>query len=194
MTPSGIDPRTRPLRWLRAVSVTSLTVGLSVAGHVVGGGSVPHPLVVLILTGLASVPAYLLGGRRLTFGRLAGLLAAGQLLIHWVLSEPTVASDAVHHAHSEPMATSPNGLSMLCGHTVATLVAGVLLAYGETLLWMVWELLRPLLAVPRRVVIAAAGVRLPIVDAGPRPRRIGVRGAESPRGPPVAIGALPTAW
>ncbi|WP_433158024.1 hypothetical protein [Kribbella sp. CA-247076] len=190
MTVSGIDPRTRPLRWLRAVSVSSLTVGLSVAGHVVGGGSVPHPLAVLVIAGLASAPAYLLGRRRLTFVRLAGLLATGQLLIHWVLSEPT---DAAHHMHGAA-ATAPGGLPMLGGHALATLAAGVLLAYGETLLWLVWELLRPLLALPQRVVIATADVRLPIVDAGPRPRRIGVRGAESPRGPPAVIGVSPTAW
>ena len=178
------------------MSVASLTAGLSAAGHVVGGGQAPHPLAVLILAGLAAVPpAYLLGGRRLTFVRLLGLLAAGQLLIHWVLSTPAGGADHAH-AHAAPdVAMLPaGGSSMVCGHAVATLVLGLLLANGEALLWLLWELLRPLLALPGRVVLATVDVRLPAFEAGFPPVRSRVWAAVAPRGPPRLGEALPTFW
>lgn len=128
------------LRYARASIVASIAVTVSVAGHVLGGGHAPHPLAIAILVGLATVPAYALGSRRLTRVGLIGLLATAQVVIHLVLSGAT-SSTAHHHdavAGQTASITSSSPLLMVIGHAFATLAIGLILASSETLLWRLW--------------------------------------------------------
>jgi hypothetical protein len=168
--------------------VAVLTVALAAGGHVVGGGQRPHPLALVVLTVLATVPAYLLGRRRLGPVPLLVLLGGGQLAVHQVLSAMESMDPVAHehllagHAHGVAEPTAPGGLTMLAAHAVGTLVTGALLARGEAAVWSLWHLLAPLF---RLVPCAVPAYRPPHVTSyDVVPAGVLLVRPVGPRGPP----------
>jgi hypothetical protein len=166
-----------------------LTVGIAAGGHVLGGGEAPHPLTLAVLVLLASIPAYLLTGRRLACRQLVALLGGGQLAIHEVLMAMASMqpggylhgmAPTAHHA-AEPSAGPP----MLLAHAVATLVTSLLLARGESLVWVLWRLLLPLLAVPR--VLVPLPRQLLTASTSAAPVSVLLARSDRPRGPPRGV-------
>ena len=138
-----------------------LTVlSLAAGAHTLAGGQLPSPgilLALLALTGLASTTATRL---KLNLPALAGLLGAGQLVLHEAFTafsgpalSPALAGavsgpgDRAHHVGPVPLPAgigstlaapgldSGPALLMLAGHALATLLCAVLLARGEAALW-----------------------------------------------------------
>jgi hypothetical protein len=162
-----------PFHWLRSAMVATTIVTLAAAAHVVAGGELPAPailLALLALTGLGSTTATRL---KLNLPAMAGLLGAGQVVLHEAFSAFSVAGpSSVTRSGAVPGATAPahhTGLapipvpaehlrlheldsslaeSMFAGHALATLACALLLAKGEDALWQLAAWLRPLVQLP----------------------------------------------
>ncbi|MFI5611223.1 hypothetical protein [Amycolatopsis sp. NPDC051903] len=154
---------------------------LAVTAHAVADGGLPDPALTVLLTGLLGWTATALAGK--ARGRLAtvGVLGAGQLVMHLVLT-----TLATHDGH--PAAGWTSGWTMTAAHAVATLVTALLLARADALLLAVLHVLRAVLPrlIPTLPVPAAAGAVLP-----PRPAGavaildVELRRVRGRRGPPV---------
>jgi hypothetical protein len=197
-----------PLRLFRSVVFTSAIVGLAASGHLVGGGTLPAPMITLALAALLLVPVTWLSRRELSFPALLGLLGVGQGVLHEALSTLSVSAvchapapgRGSHHAgasslHCLPASpaeltahtgTGTNPLAMLAGHALAVLATAWLLRQGEAALWQLLAWLRPLAVLPRPAVVPVVGPRTfahdPILI--PAPWRNLRR--HSLRGPPAA--------
>ncbi|MFC0625676.1 hypothetical protein [Kribbella deserti] len=185
------SPGAGALRSVRAAAVAVVTVGIAAGSHVLGGGAPPHPLALLILSVLAAVPVHLLSGRRLGFGLLLVLLGGGQFVVHHLLMAMATMQPGGHPHEMPPMVhpaapVPTEGPTMLIAHVVATLLTGLLLAHGESLLWALWSLLRPLLVVPGGFVAVSRPKPLPIATIR-RPLRVtAFARPDRPRGPPLS--------
>ncbi|MFJ5698481.1 hypothetical protein [Arthrobacter sp. NPDC093139] len=205
-----------PLRLLRPLTVTGLTVGLAAGGHVAGGGTLPAPMIAFALAALVLVPVAWLTRRELSFTTLLGLLGAGQLVLHDAFSTLSVSavcqspvSGGSHHQHGgmpslECLPAAAAGMdahtaagvdpvAMLIGHALAVLATAWFLRRGEASLWQLLAWMRPLVHVLRPAVIPVAGPRTfarnPVFIPAPwRNLRL-----HSLRGPPAAdlLRALP---
>jgi hypothetical protein len=205
-----------PLRLLRALTVTSLTVGLAAGGHVAGGGNLPAPMITLALAALVLVPVTWLTRRELSFTTLLGLLGAGQLVLHEAFTTLSVSAvcqspmsgGSHHHAGTSSLQCLPTAaaagmdthtaaavdpVAMLIGHALAVLATAWFLRRGEASLWQLLAWMRPLVRVLRPAVIPVAGPRTfarnPVFIPAPwRNLRL-----HSLRGPPAAalLRALP---
>ncbi|HEX9088111.1 MAG TPA: hypothetical protein VF867_11345, partial [Arthrobacter sp.] len=164
-------------------------------------------LALMALTGLASTAAT---GLKLNLPAMAGLLGAGQLVLHEAFtafsgpapggSAPGPAGAPGHHLAAVPLPASVDShltapgldpqlsLLMLAGHTLATLLCALLLARGEEALWSLAAWLRPLLRLP--VPVTPDAVVAPSATSGrtgsaPLPWRNLRRDCR--RGPPAAV-------
>ncbi len=199
---------------LRAGSLATAGVSLSLAAHTAAGGHVPGPLALAVPTVLAGCAAVLVTGRRV--GRLTatgGLVLAQAGLHAWfsMTSGHGCALTSAFHGHlhgaapdcgavtgsssaaAASGASSPGpGLTMLLAHLVAVLLTGLLLAHGEALLWRLVALaptsLRRVLDLNVRPVHLALR-RSPPVAAVSRPVAAVLGGAWSLRGPPAVPAA-----
>jgi hypothetical protein len=195
-----------PFHALRSALIALTVVSLAAAAHVFAGGQLPAPgilLAFLALTGLATTAATRL---KLNTPAMAGLLGAGQLLLHeaFTVFSGTVAGSggaAGHHAYAAfpaqpPIAAhsklheldSALSLLMLAAHALATLACAVLLARGEDALWALAAWLRPLTRLPAAATAQAVTERAPALwpaDSAPLPRRNLRRDCR--RGPPAAV-------
>ena len=203
-----------PFHALRSAMVALTVLSLAAGAHTLAGGQLPSPgilLALLALTGLAATTATRL---KLNLPAVAGLLGAGQLVLHEAFSafsapalSPALsgaaagpAGDLGHHAGplsfpaglDGPLAASglDSGLSvmMLAGHALATLVCAFLLARGESALWALAAWLRPLLRLPAAVTPGAVAVPAATgwpAESVPLPRRNLRRDCR--RGPPAAV-------
>lgn len=203
-----------PFHALRSAMVALTALSLAAGAHTLAGGQLPPPgilLALLALTGLAATTAARL---KLNLPALAGILGAGQLVLHeafTAFSGPalgssasgTAADAAPHHvasvhltagADSTLAAAGPDlqfsllSLLMLAGHALATLLCAVLLARGEDALWSLAAWLRPLLRLP--AAVAPDAVAVPAVtgwpaESAPLPWRNLRRDCR--RGPPAAV-------
>ena len=115
-----------PAGRLRGTAAGLLTAALAVAAHSVGSGAPPTGAVVAQLAVLAAT----VGALAATIARAAdarvllGLLAAGQLCGHVILS-------AVGHTHAA--ATAPPAAAMLVAHVVAVGAGALLIATSDRL-------------------------------------------------------------
>lgn len=133
--------------WLLATAATSLG---SVA-HVLGGGNLPHPLLLALATSLAALLTLGLSIFKLRATSLAASVATGQGLLHLLYTHQdlTLALHPAHHhlggAHSQPVlllaAPQHHSPLMLAGHTLAALATYGLLRRGENLLYFLLDLL-----------------------------------------------------
>ncbi|MEJ5913255.1 hypothetical protein [Pseudokineococcus sp. 1T1Z-3] len=198
----------RALARVRAVLLAGLVLSLAAGAHVLGGGALPAPLVLLLLTSVTLAAASALGRRRLRLRTLVPALALGQVALHSafaVLAVPTatgqVPAGHVHGgvlvgtvstgaAHASTDLASP---LMLAAHAVATLVTALAAvhadrAWARAVAWLVR--LFPGLAVLLHLPVLG---RRPGVRATPR-RRLpaglaDVVATRPHRGPPVAAAA-----
>ncbi|WP_421084499.1 hypothetical protein [Rothia nasimurium] len=180
--------------WMIATSAT----GLGVASHLLGGGHLPHPLVLALATALAALIT--LGMTKLKLPRLslgAGVLT-GQGLLHILYSyghPVSLPSGHRGHLHGE-LATSLQavsldghsyGVGMWLAHGLASVITYALLAYGEELA----HALKALLSYARRLLEVPS---LPVLEPGRKVRGVGgvlriladtlTRGTRTSRGPP----------
>lgn len=168
-----------PAARLRGTAAGLLTGALAVAAHGVGSGAAPTGAATAQLAVLAATVGALAGTiRRATDARvLLGLLAAGQLLGHLMLS-------AVGHSHT-PTSTPP-AAAMLAAHLIAIAVGALLIAAGERLCRAVSRGVRaavrivspPVAAVP---VVARAAADQPLRSA------LQLAASVSHRGPPISL-------
>jgi hypothetical protein len=200
-----------PFHSLRAAMVAAMNITLGAAAHVVGGGELPVPgiiLAVLALSGMAATAATRL---RLNFPAMTAVLGTGQLILHEVFSAfsspagPVHADAPRHHpaaavlagvpvdpahgaAHLHQFDSSWAAALMLGGHALATLACALLLAKGEDALWSLAAWLRPLVQLPEAampdVVAVPAAASWPAGSA-PLPWR-NLR-PDCRRGPPAAV-------
>ncbi|HJV97873.1 MAG TPA: hypothetical protein VJ617_02065 [Arthrobacter sp.] len=200
-----------PFHLLRATAVSTGILTLAAGAHVLGGGDLPAPgilLAVLALTGLAATTATRF---KLNVAAMTALLGAGQLALHEIFtafSAPGLAAGAVAtgsapaDAHHLSFAAAPvieaaahlhgtdsaAGSLMLAGHIVATAACALLLAKGEDALWALAAWLRPLVRLPEAMApdaVAAPPVPGPPAVSPIRPWR-NLR-QDSRRGPPSAV-------
>lgn len=196
------------LRLFRAVLITGMATSLAAAGHILGGGALPHPGTIAVLAALLLAPVAWLARRQLSFLTLLGVLGSGQLMLHEAFTSlssralclPSLTGQMSHHGQATGMdcsAAAPapmplhlgNGADspvMLAGHVLALLATAWLLRRGEVALWQLLAWLRPLVQLPRPAGIVPARQR-PIATGRPyvpEPRRN--LWADSLRGPPAA--------
>lgn len=157
-----LDPISGRWRHLRGGIFALVAAQLAALGHLVGGGGLPHPSIVLVVSGLIALAAAGLARQRRRFGWIFGLLLVCQLLFHLLFSlsdpaghsmvghqlDPTTGTMATMAApmHLEPL--PPGWAQMIVFHLVAALLAALLLAQGDRALFRLAELYR-------RVIIAA---------------------------------------
>jgi hypothetical protein len=200
------QPARAPFHRLRSAMIATTMVTLAAFAHLVAGGHLPAPgilLAVVALTGLACTAATRL---KLSIPAMTGLLAAGQLVLHETFAAfggpPSGPADTVapHHQvpavlpvgpqhHFQPHELDPSFASlMFAGHLLATLACALLLAKGEDALWSLAAWLRPLIQLPAPVasdaVVAPAAAGWP-ADSAPLPWR-NLR-LDCRRGPPAAV-------
>lgn len=203
-----------PFHALRSAMVALTVLSLAAGAHTLAGGRLPSPgilLALLALTALASTTATRL---KLNFPAMAGLLGAGQLVLHKAFTAFSVpasgtSSEPAGHAaphHLGPVALSVGGdgqfaasvpdsqfallsLLMLAGHALATLLCAVLLARGEAALWSLAAWLRPLLGLPVPAAPAAVAAPPAVIGwpAGSAPLPWRNLRRDCRRGPPAAV-------
>jgi hypothetical protein len=198
-------PARAPFHRLRSAVIAATMVALAAFAHLVAGGQLPAPgilLAVVALTGLASTAATRL---KLSLPAMTGLLATGQLVLHEAFTAfggtlPGPAGTAPHHQVPVLLPVGPQGhfqpheldssfaVLMFAGHMLATLACALLLAKGEDALWSLAAWLRPLIQLPAPVasdVVAAPAASGWPADSAPLPWR-NLR-LDCRRGPPAAV-------
>ncbi len=144
-------------------------LGLAAGAHLLAGGSLPAPFIMVAILALHILCSTLATKFRLSLPTMVVLLATSQIVLHQgfdVLSHSAHAVSAgpamgAHHsmnaqahaalmlAQASPGAdlashTGAMSAAMWAGHIGATLAAAALLAYGENALWSLANWLRPL--------------------------------------------------
>lgn len=182
------------VRAARTALVSSLTLVLGVSAHATAGGHFPGVIPLVLLAVLVTPVTWYAARARLSAGTLIGLLGAGQLLVHALVSAmaPTAGGSAVRLAehHAAPVLgagalpeMSHSGASMWLAHAAATLVTAWLLARGEALLWRAVARLLPSLRSPARLDRPTSVVRVLVPSWSP----CVVLRAQAARGPPLAV-------
>jgi hypothetical protein len=203
-------PAQIPFHALRSAVVAATILTLAATAHVVAGGELPPPgilLAFLAFTGLVSTTATRL---RLRLPAMTALLGTGQVVLHEAFTAFSVtgapdgnggAAAQPHHAALLPPPASAHQLhlrlheldsglavGMLAGHTLATLACALLLAKGEDALWTLAAWLRPLAQPPAPAPPSPAArpaLSVPARPAAPLPWRNLRRDCR--RGPPAAV-------
>lgn len=185
------------LRASRASLQALLVLGLAASAHTLGGGTAPGPVSLGVLGLLLAPVAWWASGRQLRAGRLLALLGGAQALVHAALTamSPGVGDGLARHVHGglpTALGASPAvadhvhpalGPSMLLAHGAATVLAALLLAHAESVLWRALARLLP--RVPAAVRVRACAPVLP----EPAPLRLTGRSVRplGGRAPPLAV-------
>ncbi|WP_018772501.1 hypothetical protein [Arthrobacter sp. 131MFCol6.1] len=157
-----------PFRFPRAVAFTAAMFALAAGAHVLAGGSLPEPAIFAGLVALVLAPVMILAKIRITAPVMAGLLGAGQLVLHEAFNALSVSAGFIPVARGHVHGTGPVPLSamalmpehaaapgslMLILHVAATLATALVLARGEAAAWALAAWLRPLVRILAAVVI-----------------------------------------
>ncbi len=167
-----------PVDRIRGVMTGLLTAALAAAAHGAGGGVLPNGAATVSLAVLAAT----VGALATTKSRasspwyLMGLLAAGQMLGHVLLSV------AGHH-HSGSAA--PPAAAMLVAHLLAIVVGATLIGAGERL----WRALSRTVRAVVRVACSVGARPAAIRRRADQPLRSAllIAASMSHRGPPVSL-------
>lgn len=168
----------RQLRLLRGAAASVVATMIAALSHTFGGGSLPHPLLMLTVAVLLTPVAALLVGARVRLPGVAAAVTATQLVFHGAFElvggiTPTGLTPGAHHhgalilnieastAHSSLLTSSP---VMLAAHAAAAAVTVMLLWRGELLVQLVARWVRALLRTPQPTTPHLEDIRLP----GPR--------------------------
>ncbi|APX00446.1 hypothetical protein [Arthrobacter sp. QXT-31] len=198
------------LRLFRSLLVTGTVFALAAGAHVLGGGILPSPDISLALIAIVMAGVMSLAGRQLSLGKIAAVLAGGQILLHGALNAlsnragchaDSFSDSAAHHtvqtagllcqspASAVPIHESA-GYSMSLAHLCATAVTAVLLGRAEAALWQLAAWLRPLTRFLQPAPVP--GCRPVLSGPAPDPALLPWRNlrGDGIRGPPSPGGAL----
>jgi hypothetical protein len=157
-----------PFRFPRAVAFTAAVFALAAGAHVLAGGSMPEPAIVAGLVALVLAPVMILAKNRITAPVMAGLLGAGQLVLHEAFDALSTSTGFTPvpggHLHGTgqtphlagalmPEHAAAEGALMLILHAAATLATALILARGEAAVWALAAWLRPLVRILTAVVL-----------------------------------------
>ncbi|MGZ4661303.1 MAG: hypothetical protein ACXVYB_08495 [Arthrobacter sp.] len=156
---------------------------LAAGAHMLAGGALPYPGIVVGLVALTLAPVMILTRVKLTAPAMVALLGASQLALHEAFASLSVAGNfaPVSGQHLQnpalelpsaaammPGHAAEPGVPMLVLHAAATLVTALVLARGEAALWALAAWLRPLIRLlialvihPRPHLVAPAVVFIP---------------------------------
>jgi hypothetical protein len=154
----------------RGCALGVIAASLATVAHVLGGGELPPPSLLLLTGSLAVALGVALSGSRMGRARVVAIVVGGQLLLHELLMM-LVAVDAADPLRQQPMPGMPGmtvplaagsapssavwsmlahhaitsvttvpGATMLAAHTLAAVLVGLWLAAGERLIWSLLEL------------------------------------------------------
>lgn len=153
-------------RLLRALTVTTVVLGLSATAHTRAGAHLPGPVVMAALAAVVLLLVLPLTRRTLRPVPLLALLGAGQLALHHVLVLLTAtarcAPVAVHEHHTvlvcdgmveQAAAHGATTTSMVLAHVLATLASAAAISHGEAVLRALLAPVRSLLDLPQPVVL-----------------------------------------
>jgi hypothetical protein len=167
-----------PAARLRGTAAGLLTAALAVAAHSVGSGTPPTGAVVAQLAVLAATVGALAActARAADARVLLGLLAAGQLTGHVILS-------AVGHSHATT--TAPPAAVMLAAHVVAVGAGALLIAASDRLCRAMSRAVR---AAVRIIAAPVAVAPVVLVGGADQPLRSSLllAASVSHRGPPAS--------
>ncbi|GAC1458369.1 MAG: hypothetical protein PVSMB10_16050 [Pseudarthrobacter sp.] len=194
-----------PFHFLRAAALSTGALTLAAGAHVMGGGQLPAPEILLAVLAFSVLAATSATRLKLNFAAMIAVLGAGQLALHevfTVFSTPVVASHPPADAHHLSAAAIPaldtaahvhalagtTSIPMLAAHALATAACALLLAKGETALWALAAWLRPLVGLPEAVTPDAGTSRAAPRTPAVLPHRLwrNLR-QDSRRGPPSAV-------
>lgn len=181
----------RSARLLRGFVVAGVGLGLALAGHVVGGGTLPLEPWLLLPTALAAAACVLASSRNWSLSRLISALAGLQVFVHatvWLASGPQAAApggtlvEAHHHASASG---SPATVTALLGHSLAVIVTALVLRRGERVLVLLWRCARArvCLAQPRLLLPLGSGMAT-VADRTARLVSEALASADPSRAPP----------
>ncbi len=169
-------PTTTRWRWLRSAVLAVLAAQIAVVGHLLGGGMMPDPGVVLTVAAIQCAALTGLAGKPHGFLRILGVMVGAQLVFHLMFM--------LSAHHDMPL----NLRSMVLFHLLAALISAWLLADGDRLLFELFAGLCRIL--PRRWPPRPA-VDSPLcwtasIGAGDLGRRVAELSTPRPRrGPPL---------
>lgn len=189
----------RQLRLVRAAAVSSVATLIAAVSHTLGGGSAPHPLLILAVSTMFTPLCALLVGIRVSRARVAVAVLSAQAVFHLlfqVLGSPTgsaLASTPVHEHHLDLALLGPvtpvaaADATMLGAHVVAAALTTLLVWHGEALVRAVARWFQALLV---RAVVCA-----PVEHPHPRTLRslllppfdAAISTGVSRRGPPALL-------
>jgi hypothetical protein len=168
------------------VGVTAM--GLALAGHVAGGGSLPTPTSAGALLALSVAGSVALSGRRWTLSALLVMLLGVQVVFHVAFGgHPSAAGFAAHRHAAHSL-----GVSMVSAHLLAALTAALLLRRGESWCWRLVALLSRPVQIARvfgaHPVPASAARSVQSPDRPlPALRSLLLADAQPRRGPPAVL-------
>lgn len=165
------------VRGARASLAVLVVLGLAVSAHTLAGGGAPGSVALVLLGGAVVPVAWWAAARRLTLPVLLAFLAGAQVFVHLGLAAMAPASGGTsvpRHVHellpaglgaSGGVVTGGPGTTMLLAHTVATVLAALVLARADRALWRAVLRLLPVVPVPGPVPVvvrvAAPGPAVP---------------------------------
>jgi hypothetical protein len=175
-------PTSTGWRILRASVFAVLATQLAVLGHVMGGGHLPDPAVLLTIAVFLGGSLSGLAARRRNGAQIFAVLAASQLVFHIAFA---VTATHAGHGAGDPL----DAPRMLAFHLFAALAATALMAGGESTLFRLFAalhrvLVRTRLAPP--VVLAPAWTAVITGGSGGVRLRSGELTRVSRRGPPLS--------
>ena len=151
----------RQLRLFRGAVASSVATIFAAVSHTVGGGTAPHPLLILTVAVLLSPLAALLVGTRIRLSGLTGAVLSTQFVFHALFEltggiAPTGLVGGHQHGpivlelapgtHPDLLSSSPG---MLLAHLLAALLTTLLLWRGELLIRAIARWVRTLLRLPQ---------------------------------------------
>jgi hypothetical protein len=175
-------PTSTGWRVFRASVFAVLATQLAALGHVMGGGLLPDPAVLLTIAVFLGGSLSGLATRRRTVTQIFAVLAASQLVFH---ADFEVTATHAGHGAGGPLDTP----RMLVFHLFAALAAAALMAGGESTLFRLFAALHRVLVrvrIVQAVVLAPGWTAVITGSSGAVRLRSGVLSQVSRRGPPLS--------
>ncbi|MEP6561707.1 MAG: hypothetical protein ABJD68_11640 [Nakamurella sp.] len=176
-----VTPTSTSWRLFRAGAFAVIATQLAALGHLLGGGQLPDPAILLTVTVFLGGSLSGLATKRRSGWQIFAGMVASQLVFH-------AAFQLAGHSHGAQSVLPTGG--MLAFHLVAAALTAALMANGESMLFRLFAALHRVLApAPIRTIVALAPDWTVVIigDAGDAFLRTAVTSAVSRRGPPVSV-------
>lgn len=189
----------RQLRVSRAAAASAVATFVAAVSHTIGGGALPHPLLILAVSVFLVPLAALLVGGRPSLVRIALTVGVSQVAFHvlfHMLGAGAASSSFVGHQHHGGTADLTAAASSLAGPGVGMLAAHTMAAFLTTLLIWRGEILLVRIASWVQALLLRARIAVAIPTSAPvfprtSPRVFRARVLSGPvlrRGPPLLSG------